>query len=148
MSARKLLPIFFALAAVVQPLMALNPESSLSQYGHTVWRVQDGALSASATAFAQTSDGYIWIGTQNGLYRFDGVSFLAWNPPSGQRYPNGVASISSLYAARDGSLWIGTGAGLAHWADGKVTSISAPNAAVETIAEDNKKTPSTRQTMR
>lgn len=103
-----------ALAALVQPLLAVNAESRLSQYGHTVWRVQDGALNVNPTAFAQTPDGYIWIGTRSGLYRFDGVSFTAWNPPSGQRYPSGISSIQSLYAAKDGSLWIGTEAGLAH----------------------------------
>ena len=137
MNPRKLLLIFFALAASARPLVALNPGSRISQYGHTVWRVQDGALNGNPNAFAQTSDGYIWIGTQSGLYRFDGLNFLAWNPPAGQRYPSGVASIYSLYAARDGSLWIGTGAGLAHWANGKFTSISGLNAAVDGIAEDN-----------
>ena len=136
MRPRKLLLTFFALAASAQPLLALKPGTRISQYGHTVWRVQDGVLSGAPTAFAQTSDGYIWIGTPSGLSRFDGVSFLAWNPPAGQHYPSGIASIKSLYAARDGSLWIGTAAGLAHWANGKFTSISAPYAAVEAIAED------------
>ena len=136
MSLRKLLLIFFALAASAQPLLALNPESRISQYGHSVWRVQDGVLNGAPTAFAQTSDGYIWIGTQSGLYRFDGVSFLAWNPPAGQKFPSSIASIRSLYAASDGSLWIGAHAGLAHWANGKLTSISAPIATVEAIVED------------
>jgi len=133
----KQLSIFFALATLAQPLLALNPETRISQYGHTVWRVQDGALDGSPTAFAQTSDGYIWIGTQSGLYRFDGANFLTWNPPAGQRYPSGIASITSLYAGRDGSLWIGAAAGLAHWANGKFASIAAPIAAVDAIAEDH-----------
>lgn len=136
MSLRKLLLIFFALQAVVQPLLALNPDTRISQYGHTVWRVQDGVLNGSPTAFAQTADGFLWIGTPSGLYRFDGVNFLAWAPPAGQQYPSGIASIQSLYAASDGSLWIGAHAGLAHWANGKFTSISAPNASIDAIAED------------
>lgn len=130
------LSTIFILAALAQPVLALNPESRISQYGHTVWRVQDGALAGNPTAFAQTSDGYMWIGTRSGLYRFDGVSFLAWNPPSGQRYPSGIASIKSLHSARDGSLWIGAERGLAHWRDGKFTSIAAPGAGVNAIAED------------
>lgn len=130
------LSAFFVLAALAQPLLALNPESRISQYGHTVWRVQDGALAGNPTAFAQTSDGYMWIGTRGGLYRFDGVSFLAWNPPSGQRYPSGIASIKSLHSARDGSLWIGAERGLAHWKNGKFASIAAPGAEVNAIAED------------
>jgi ligand-binding sensor domain-containing protein len=136
MRLRRLLSIFATLSTLAQPPLALNPGSRISQYGHTVWRVQDGALSGSPTAFAQTSDGYIWIGTQSGLYRFDGLNFLAWSPPDGQRYPSGIASISFLYAAKDGSLWIGAAAGLAHWANEKFTSISAPNAKVDAITGD------------
>jgi hypothetical protein len=63
---------------------ALNPASLISQYGHSAWRVQDGALSANPTAFAQTHDGYIWVGTEAGLYRFDEVTFAPCNPPPGQ----------------------------------------------------------------
>ncbi len=131
------LSTFFVLAALAQPLLALNPESRISQYGHTVWRVQDGALAGNPIAFAQTSDGYMWIGTQSGLYRFDGVNFQAWNPPSGRRYPSGNASITSLYAAKDGSLWIGNAGGLTHWKSGKFSIVSAPVATVDAIGEDS-----------
>ena len=134
---RKLLLFFFAIAMLARPLLALNPDTRISQYGHTVWRVRDGALNGSPTALAQTPDGYIWVGTQSGLYRFDGVNFLPWNPPSGQMYPSGIAGITSLYVAKDGSLWIGTGGGLAHWANEKFTVVAAPNAEVEAITEDH-----------
>lgn len=140
MRPKRLLTILVTLVALGPPLLALNPETRISQYGHTVWRVQDGALNGSPTTFEQTPDGYIWIGTQRGIYRFDGVNFTAWNPPSGQRYPGGVATIKSIYAARDGSLWIGTGGGLAHWADGKFTVFSPLGAAVTGIAEDDEGT--------
>lgn len=137
MTSTKLLLVLFAVAVSARSLQALNPESRISQYGHTDWRVQDGALAGNPTAFAQTPDGYMWVGTQSGLYRFDGLNFLPWSPPAGQRYPSGVASIYSLYASRDGSLWIGTGAGISHWANGKFSSIFGANAAVDAIAEDN-----------
>ena len=136
MSLKNLLSIYWGLATLVQPLAALNPGTRLSQYGHTIWRVQDGALSGNPTAFAQTPDGYIWIGTPSGLYRFDGVTFLAWSPPPGERYPSGIASVKSLHAAKDGSLWIGLERGLSRWKDGKFTSVSAPGATVEAISED------------
>src|SRR5215471_17014737 len=64
------LSILFAL-----PLWALNPARHVSQYGHTAWRLQDGILPAAPHAIAQTSDGYLWIGTEAGLIRFDGASF-------------------------------------------------------------------------
>lgn len=140
MRAGKLLFVSLAVTAWATPLLALNPGSRISQYGHAAWRVQDGALNGSPTVFAQTPDGYIWVGTESGLYRFDGVSFLPWNPPVGQLYPSGIAGITSLHVAKDGSLWIGTGGGLAHWANGKFSVVAAPNAAVESIAEDRQGT--------
>jgi len=114
----------------------LNPKSLISQYGHTVWRVQDGYLNGNPTSFAQTADGYMWVGSQGGLYRSDGVTFTAWNPPPGRQYPFNNASIQSLYAAKDGSLWIGSASGLSHLANGTFTSISAPVGQVEAIVQD------------
>lgn len=58
---------------------ALDPTSHISQYGHTVWRVQDGYFGRAAPiSMTQSADGYIWLGTQAGLYRFDGVRFVRW----------------------------------------------------------------------
>ena len=73
-------------------------------------------------AIAQTPDGYLWLGTEYGLLRFDGVRHVPWQPPSDQQLPS--TSIWSLLAARDGSLWIGTAKGLAKWKDGKLTKIA------------------------
>jgi signal transduction histidine kinase/ligand-binding sensor domain-containing protein len=137
MNPGKLVLIFLALATSVRPLLALNPETRISQYGHTAWRVQDGAIGGSPTAFAQTPDGYLWIGTPIGLYRFDGASFQIWSPPAAQHYPFGNVSITALYTAKDGSLWIGSGGGLSHWANGKFSRVDAPIAQVEAIAEDS-----------
>src|SRR5262249_30355276 len=53
----------------------------------------------------------LWLGTDAGLYRFDGVRNVAWQPPSDQRLPSDV--IASLLTTRDGTLWIGTDQGLA-----------------------------------
>src|SRR5271154_2675392 len=81
---------------------ALDPSKQLTQYAHTAWRTQDGSFSGVPQAAAQTSDGYLWIGTSLGLVRFDGVRFVAWNPPAGQQLLD--PRIFSLVAARDGSL--------------------------------------------
>ena len=90
---------------------ALEPTTRISQYGHTVWRLGQAGLEGVPTAITQTSDGYIWIGTSNGLYRFDGVQFSRWTSPDEKQLPN--QDIYSLLGSRDGSLYIGTGAGLA-----------------------------------
>jgi signal transduction histidine kinase/ligand-binding sensor domain-containing protein len=101
------------------PARALDPSLDVSQYAHTAWTTQEGSLRAGVRTIAQSPDGYLWLGTEFGLLRFDGVQFVSWNPPQGQHIPS--TNIRSVLAARDGTLWIGTLEGLASWKDGRVT---------------------------
>jgi ligand-binding sensor domain-containing protein len=75
------------------PSYGLDPTRYLSQYGHTAWRLQDGAFAGAPDAIAQTTDGYLWLGTQSGLLRFDGVRFVPFAPPTKERlfYPSIVS---------------------------------------------------------
>ncbi len=98
--------------------LALDPSLDVSQYAHTAWRIRDGFTRGPITAIAQTPDGYLWLGTEFGLVRFDGVRAVPWQPKEGQ-LP--ASFISPLLVARDGTLWIGTLKGLASWKDGKLT---------------------------
>jgi signal transduction histidine kinase/ligand-binding sensor domain-containing protein len=97
---------------------SLNPALDVSQYSHKAWKVREGSYKGSVTAIAQTADGYLWLGTEFGLLRFDGVRTLAWEPPAGAHLPS--VYIRSLLVARDGTLWIGTAEGLASWKNGKL----------------------------
>src|SRR5580704_18636607 len=99
---------------------ALNPSLEMNQYAHKAWTIRDGFFKAIIYSIAQTPDGYLWLGTETGLLRFDGVRYIPWQPPAGQSLP--TSYIYSLLAARDGRLWIGTVQGLASWKDGKLTS--------------------------
>jgi signal transduction histidine kinase/ligand-binding sensor domain-containing protein len=98
---------------------ALDPSLAIDQYAHTAWTVREGFSKGTIIAIAQTQDGYLWLGTEFGLLRFDGVRGVPWQPPTGQRLPSSY--IRSLLAARDGTLWIGTSEGLANWKGDKLT---------------------------
>ncbi len=98
---------------------ALDPSLEISQYAHTAWTVRDGFALGNIYAIAQTPDGYLWLGGENGLFRFDGVRSIPWQPPAGQQLPE--KNINALLVTRDGTLWIGTFAGLATWSGGKLT---------------------------
>ena len=97
----------------------LNPALDVNQYAHTAWNAGENFPGGIIFAIAQTHDGYLWLGTEFGLLRFDGVRSIPWQPPAGQHLPS--SQIRALLFARDGSLWIGTREGLASWKDGKLT---------------------------
>jgi signal transduction histidine kinase/ligand-binding sensor domain-containing protein len=103
---------------------ALDPALDISQYAHTAWKVRDGFAKGLIYAIAQTPDGYLWLGTEFGLLRFDGVRAVPWMPPNGQLPSN---DIPTLLVTRDGTFWIGTTKGLASWKDGKLTTYSELN---------------------
>ncbi|HEV2827065.1 MAG TPA: two-component regulator propeller domain-containing protein, partial [Pyrinomonadaceae bacterium] len=109
----------FLLAACYASAHALNPELDVSQYAHTSWKIRDGFFRSSISSIVQTPDGYLWLGTEAGLLRFDGVRNLPWQPPAGQQLPS--PAVMSLLVTRDGTLWIGTQKGLSSWKDGTLT---------------------------
>ena len=109
-----------SLLAVLCPhVFGLDPSLSISQYAHTAWTSRDGFSVGNIFSMAQTFDGYFWLGGEFGLFRFDGVSAVSWQPPAGQALPEKFAF--QLAAARDDTLWIGTFSGLASWDGAKLT---------------------------
>jgi ligand-binding sensor domain-containing protein len=68
----------FVLAAIsVRPAMGLDPSRTLTQYAHRIWQAQQGLPQGTIYSILQTHEGYLWLGTQTGLIRFDGVRFEA-----------------------------------------------------------------------
>jgi signal transduction histidine kinase/ligand-binding sensor domain-containing protein len=102
---------------------ALNAALDASQYIHTAWKVRDGFTKGTITSIAQTPDGYLWLGTELGLLRFDGVRTVPLQLRANQQLPS--TAIQSLLVARDGTLWIGTDRGLANWRNGQLTRYEA-----------------------
>jgi ligand-binding sensor domain-containing protein len=99
--------------------LALDPSLDVSQYAHTSWKISEGFGRGDIWALDQTPDGYLWLATEFGLRRFDGVRTVEWQPPAGEHLPS--SDIRSLIAARDGTLWIGTAKELVSWKAGKLT---------------------------
>ena len=118
---------------------ALNPSLDISQYAHASWKNSERFSEGIIRAIAQTPDGYLWLGTEFGLRRFDGVRAVPWEPPAGQQLHS--SDIRSLQAARDGRLWIGTFRGLASWKDGKLSHYpELDGQVIEALLEDREGT--------
>ncbi len=129
----------FILLACCPGAFALDPSLDISQSAHTAWTLRDGFFKGVIMSIAQTPDGYLWLGTEFGLLRFDGVRSVPWQPPAGEHLPGG--EIRSLLTARDGRLWIGTNAGLASWKDAKLTQYpELAGKTVEALLEDRQGT--------
>ena len=113
--------LILALTLLTRPSTSLALDSSLQigQYAHTSWTARDGYSLGLVFAMAQTPDGHLWLGGEFGLFRFDGLRFVAWQPPAGQALPH---KPYSLLVSRDGTLWIGTFEGLASWNGTELTN--------------------------
>jgi ligand-binding sensor domain-containing protein len=86
------------------------------------WDGSDGLPHIRIRAIIQTRDGYLWLGTGNGLVRFDGVNFKTFDVNSGSLKDN---EIGGLVEGDDGALWIGTyGGGLTRYQDGQFTTFT------------------------
>jgi signal transduction histidine kinase/ligand-binding sensor domain-containing protein len=120
------------------PALALDRSLDVSQYGHMAWTARDGFSVGAIFAIAQTPDGYLWLGTEFGLFRFDGLHALPWQPPAGQQLPS---TPYALLVTRDGTLWIGTFAGLVSWNGKKLTEYPEVGPAfVTSLLEDREGT--------
>src|SRR4249920_2877882 len=106
--------------AVVLLASSSSHAQQLTQYAHTAWRFEEGVFDASPISIAQTTDGFLWIGTLDGLIRFDGVHFESWNDRLHELH---ACCALSLLGSSDGSLWIGTSVGLVKLSGGKLSAV-------------------------
>ncbi|WP_257461470.1 sensor histidine kinase [Archangium lipolyticum] len=118
---------------------AAEPGRVIKDFHHTAWTLKDGAP-AGIWVMAQTEDGWLWLGTSAGLWRFDGVVFERYDLlPEGSTAPR---SVSTLFASRSGGLWVGYSYGGASVLEGGVvthhgTKEGLPQAIpIETFEED------------
>jgi ligand-binding sensor domain-containing protein/signal transduction histidine kinase/CheY-like chemotaxis protein/HPt (histidine-containing phosphotransfer) domain-containing protein len=133
---RGLLSLF--LLGVALDALALDPSLQPTQYVLDNWQIPDGLPQSTSQALARTPDGYLWIGTQEGLARFDGIRFTVFDSGNEPAIPN--KNISVLHVDRAGRLWIGTRSGIAVMEAGRFRALKLSqdlaHAYVRAIAED------------
>jgi len=103
-------------SAFPESTFALNPRIALTQYIHKAWRLDQGLPQISVNAITQTQEDYIWVGTDDGLARFDGMHFTIFNRSNVPEL--GSNSFQALLTSKDGTLWAATSAGLVQYKGG------------------------------
>ncbi|HEU5458373.1 MAG TPA: two-component regulator propeller domain-containing protein [Terracidiphilus sp.] len=127
-----------AVAAGCAAGWALEPATPLAEYGRQSWVMENGLPQNTIHALAQTPDGFLWLGTEVGLVRFDGHSFAVLDQSTTPALPSG--DIRCLLVGKDGALWVGTADGLARWKNGRVkvygTAEGLPGGSIRALGED------------
>lgn len=113
------------------------PERQLSMsWGHKAWSTEDGLPQNSVHGILQTRDGYLWVATEGGVGRFNGLQFTVFNQESAPEFTSN--DTCCLAEDRSGGLWIGTSDGLLRYAGGAfrryTTADGLPSAIVESLA--------------
>ena len=107
------------------PLHALDPAQSLRQYGQQLWQTDNGLPQNTVHAIRQTRDGYLWLATDGGLVRFDGIDFTLFDRRSTPQLRSNL--ISALTETADGTLWVATADGLLRRNQGSLELLGAAN---------------------
>lgn len=111
-------PLFPVLSQAPAKTAALDPSKSLQQYVLDVWTKKDGLPSRTLTGLLQSSDGYLWLSSFNGIYRFDGIASKAF---TGKEYPLLERNIFGFSAEHRGRIYIGAGEkGLLYHENGEI----------------------------
>jgi ligand-binding sensor domain-containing protein/AraC-like DNA-binding protein len=110
--------VFILLFLQAVPGVALDPETALEKYIHHSWTTRDGLPQNIIRTITQDRKGFIWLGTDRGVVRFDGTQFKTYNKDNTDAISNN--KITALLTGYDGRLWIGSyGGGLITYKDGQ-----------------------------
>jgi len=115
------------LLLVARPAPALSPGKAFHDYAKTVWSIDQGLPQVTVLSAAQGPRGYMWLGTEAALARFDGVNFRSFVPADTPALPGAWTQV--LYNDGRGNLWIGTYKGLARYHGGRFSPVPAANGA-------------------
>jgi len=136
---RVALALPFLLMCVSTNSFGLDPNKPINQFALAFWNKQNGLPTNLVSSVVQTRDGYIWLGTGEGLVRFNGAQFTVFNRKNTPGISDDV--ILNMIEARDGALWIATGAGLTRYKDGRFSNYTTgdglPSNTISSLYEDN-----------
>jgi ligand-binding sensor domain-containing protein/signal transduction histidine kinase len=117
--------------------LGLDPRTPLDGYARQVWNTESGLPQDSVHAILQTADGFLWLGTEGGLARFDGYQFRVFDRESTPALAGN--DIRCLLEDRSGALWVGTASGLTRLKDGRARTFGVgdgvPAGAVRSMVE-------------
>jgi signal transduction histidine kinase/ligand-binding sensor domain-containing protein len=101
---------------------SLDPQRALDHYGHQSWRTDAGLPQNTVHSILQTRDGFLWLGTDGGLVRFDGVEFVTFSRENTPALPSDT--VYDLFEDGAGALWISTASGLLRYRGGGFQSFA------------------------
>jgi ligand-binding sensor domain-containing protein len=137
-----ILPLLVSLLVGCAAVDAADLREVLTDYTVTSWNRKDGLPPGSIWSTAQDADGYLWIATDAGLYRFDGVRFVQWTPLNAKELP--PLSVRTVHVSQDRAVWVGYGdlGGITRIEPGDARTYGEqdglPRGAISVIVEDLK----------
>src|ERR1051325_7663169 len=118
--------------------LALDPQRDLAEFSRNLWLTENGLPQNTVHAITQTRDGYIWIATEEGLARYDGISFTVFDKQNTAQFKSN--DVRALFEDRQGALWISTADGLIRLFDGKFSPLTMKEGltsnTIESVYED------------
>jgi PAS domain S-box-containing protein len=125
-----------ATAALGSTLAAAGaePAAPSPSYYYQAYNVEAGLPHNSAGELLQTRDGYLWVGTDSGLARFDGIRFVNYRIATAPGLADNL--IRCLIEDKAGTLWIGTQRGLSRMRQGKIELVEMPRVAITSLTQD------------
>jgi len=118
-------------------VLALDPARDLSQFNARVWLTENGLPQNTIHSITQARDGYVWLATEEGLARFDGIKFTVFDKQNTPELKSN--DIRVLLEDRRGALWIGTADGLVRLLDAKFTAFTSrdglPSNVIDALCE-------------
>ena len=131
--------VLLGLVVHTPSVKALDSSKAITQYRHDVWTTKNGLPQSSVESITQTRDGYLWFGTQEGVARFDGITFTVFDRRNTEALQHN--RVLALLEDSSGRLWMGTeGGGITRLKAGRFQTFGRaeglPSTSIRFLVED------------